>query len=179
MKHSEALLHELADLSDEALKLELAHYLDEMEETAEPSWIDMAVMRITDAGLPMPPRLQVLAARVAKLRLLGGDEKQRRRVAPAMAKVSMDMALRTMATLIGLGMHPRDAAKQTSEALFSVHGWAYADSYIRRKYNAFRMTSECQLLVEWGQHNGRSEGFKELVLERLRAAPRRAAGSYN
>lgn len=177
---SERLARELGKIADTPFGQELIHYITRLEETAEPSWVDMAVLRVTDEGLQMPATIQILAARVAKARLRGADHKQRRRVAPAQKEVVKEMAMTTMAALTGCGMKPREAAQRTAEALHSVHGWAGVASTIQRDYNRFRHTSECRAIVEATQRDfAANPAFLSKLLEELGKLPRREPGVYN
>lgn len=68
---TEQLQHELGVHADTAIGKEILLYLDRLikDEDEGLNWVDLMVLRLTRAGVPLPTTIQCLAARVAERRL--------------------------------------------------------------------------------------------------------------
>jgi hypothetical protein len=175
----EALIEDMGDLATTPLGLELQHYVMKMQETCEPSWVDLAVWRVTQEQLALPKTLQILASRIAKERLMGAG--QRRALAPAMRQHFHDLESALMASFIGLEYKPADAAAFTANCLYAVFGYAPLASSIRRRYNSKSENSGLYQGIASavaGQAAKRNDAADELrnAVERL---PERQRGVYN
>ncbi|MFM7028181.1 MAG: hypothetical protein ACKOXK_05855 [Chakrabartia sp.] len=104
----QALLRDLKDDIVSDLGLTLFRYVWRWEETADPYWIDLAIVETGKNGYRLPPSLQNLATHTASLRLMGSERKGR---APKALKEEIKLrAFMLMASLI--------AADQNGEPIF-------------------------------------------------------------
>lgn len=128
------LRRELGDVSDTYFGLELLHYVERLNETKDPNWVDLMVWRVLSEGLPMPISLQILAARVAHRRLLGAGS--RNKVSRVFKEHTNHLAMIITASLDKL-IGRQHAANQAAKAVFAVCGYSKNGASIAKDFPNF------------------------------------------
>ena len=136
-----ALKKELGPKAATDLGLALLRYIQRLEETANPYWVDMAVSALTDAGAPLPDTIQTLVSRVAALRLKGA--KTRGGPSPVVREEFKGRAFALMTTLIDGGMTVENAAARAADAMAMIHGSPlYGNATLEKEYGRYRNSEQ-------------------------------------
>ena len=173
---SQALARELDINAQSDLGLVLLRCVRRWEETKNPHWIDLAIVIVTEADLPIPPCLQIMASHVANRRLNGMED-----VAGGASVIKEEikgLAFACMAILISNGATIDVASMHAANATAAIFGsHLHKASSLAKEYST-RRKAEFGLwerLINDATSN--NDGIIDILLKHLSKIPPQDPGN--
>ncbi len=165
---AEALKRELGPSADSHLGLAILRYVKRWEETKNPHWIDLAVVVVTAAGMPIPPCLQILASYMAMRRINGMEDVAGG--ATVMKDEIKAQAFACIAFLIGHGKTLKEASRHAANATAAIFGsHLYKASTLETEYSAKRQSDYCQWEEMFKSARSENDESFQLLMKHLEA----------